>query len=50
MDAFSCIFAVRMFPHCFAKCTVHCCAVDMVHTTIVIALGMDDRSSVPGTA
>lgn len=50
MDAFTCIFAVRLLPHCFARCTVHCRVVDMVHTTIVIARGVDDRSSVPGSA
>ena len=50
MDAFSCIFAVHLFPHCFAKCTVHCRVVDMVHTNIVIVLGVDDRSSVTGSA
>jgi hypothetical protein len=50
MDAFSCIFVVRLFPHCFAKCTDHCRVVDMVHTTIVIAVGVGDRSSVPGSA
>lgn len=37
-------------PLLLQNVTVCCRVVDMVHTTIVIALGVDDRSSVPCSA